>query len=194
MIRKRSVVTLVASAAVVPALVLSGCGDDSNNSASKTTSTESQGGQSATVDVASTDLGDVLVDSQGRTLYLFLADQGTTSECSGECATNWPPVEVSSAPTAGKGADASMVGTTKRSDGKTQVTYNGHPVYRFQGDKKAGDTNGEGLVAFGAGWFALSPAGDQVSGSSSGSGSSSSGSGSSSSGSGSSSSGGGSGY
>ena len=203
MIRRRSVVTLVASAAVVPALVLSACGDDSDNSASTTASTESQGGQSATVDVASTGLGDVLVDSQGRTLYLFKADNGTTSECSGECATNWPPVEVTSAPTAGKGADESMVGTTKRSDGKTQVTYNGHPVYAFQGDKKAGDTNGEGVVAFGAGWFALSPAGDQVSGSasssgsgssSSGSGSSSSGSGSGSSGSGSGSSGGGSGY
>jgi predicted lipoprotein with Yx(FWY)xxD motif len=181
MIRRRSVVTLVATAAVVPALVLSACGgDDSNNSSSTTTKSKGQTGQSATVDVANTDLGNILVDSQGRTLYLFRADQGTTSECSGECATDWPPIEVSSAPTAGKGADASMLGTTARSDGKTQVTYNGHPVYRFQGDKKAGDTNGEGLVAFGAGWFALSPAGDQVSGtsSSSGSGGSSSGSGS----------------
>ncbi len=94
-----------------------------------------------------------------------------------------------------------MVGTTERSDGTTQVTYNGHPVYRFQGDKKAGDTNGEGLVAFGAAWYTLSPAGDQITGSASSSsgGSSSSGSGSSdsgnsSSGSGSSSSGAGSGY
>jgi predicted lipoprotein with Yx(FWY)xxD motif len=185
--RKRSVVTFLASTAVIPALLLSACGDDdSNNSASSTTST-AQSSPSATVDVAKTDLGNVLVDSQGRTLYLFLADKGTTSECNGECAVDWPPAEVSGSPTAGNGADASMLGTTTRSDGKTQVTYNGHPVYRFEGDKKAGDTNGEGLVAFGAGWFAMSPAGNQVSGtaSSSGSGNSSSGSGSSSSGSGS---------
>jgi predicted lipoprotein with Yx(FWY)xxD motif len=179
--RKRSVVTFLASTAVIPALVLSACGDDdSDNSASSTTSTETQSSSSATVDVAKTDLGNVLVDSQGRTLYLFLADTGTTSECNGECANEWPPAEVSGSPTAGNGADASMLGTTTRSDGKTQVTYNGHPVYRFEGDKKAGDTNGEGLVAFGAGWFAMSPAGNQVSGtgSSSSSGSSSSGSGS----------------
>jgi predicted lipoprotein with Yx(FWY)xxD motif len=167
MIRKRSVVTLAASAAVVPVLVLGACGGDDSDNSSSTTTPKNQGAQSATVDVAKTGLGDVLVDSQGRTLYLFLADQGTTSECSGQCAVNWPPVEVGGSPTAGKGADASLIATTVRSDGKTQVTYNGHPVYSFQGDKKAGDTNGEGLVAFGAGWFALSPAGNQVSGSAS---------------------------
>jgi predicted lipoprotein with Yx(FWY)xxD motif len=164
LIRRRSVVTFFASAAVVPALVLSACGsDNSNNSSSTTTTPKNQNAQSGTVDVAQTGLGNVLVDSQGRTLYRFLADQGTTSECSGACATNWPPLEASGKPTAGKGADASMIGTTARSDGGTQVTYNGHPVYRFMGDKKAGDTNGEGLVAFGASWFALSPAGVQIS-------------------------------
>jgi predicted lipoprotein with Yx(FWY)xxD motif len=164
LIRRRSVVTFVASAAVVPALVLSACGsDNSNNSSSTTTTPNSQDAPPSTVDVAETGLGNVLVDSQGRTLYRFLADQGTTSECSGACATNWPPLEASGKPTAGKGADPSMIGTTARSDGGTQVTYNGHPVYTFMGDKKAGDTNGEGLVAFGAGWFALSPAGVQIS-------------------------------
>jgi predicted lipoprotein with Yx(FWY)xxD motif len=181
MSRRRSAVTLLASTAVISALLLSACGGDSNsNNASSTTRPETKSGSSTTVDVANTDLGDILVDSQGRTLYLFLADHGTTSECSGECANDWPPVEVSGSPTAGNGAEASMLGTTVRSDGKTQVTYNGHPVYRFEGDKQAGDTKGEGLVAFGAGWYALSPSGDQVSGtgSSSGSGSSSSGSGS----------------
>jgi predicted lipoprotein with Yx(FWY)xxD motif len=164
LIRRRSVVTFVASAAVVPALILSACGsDNSNNSSSTTTTPNSQDAPPSTVDVAETGLGNVLVDSQGRTLYRFLADQGTTSECSGACATNWPPLEASGKPTAGKGADPSMIGTTARSDGGTQVTYNGHPVYTFMGDKKPGDTNGEGLVAFGAGWFALSPAGVQIS-------------------------------
>ena len=204
MTRSRSVLTVLASAAVVPALILSACGDDdSDNSSSATTSSKSPSGQSDTVDVASSDLGKILVDLQGRALYLFLKDSGTTSECSDECANDWPPVTTQGTPTTGTGADASMVGTTTRSDGTTQVTYNGHPVYRFEGDKKAGDTNGEGLVAFGAAWYALSPAGDQVTGSGSsssgGSGSSTSGSGSSSSGSstssnGSSTSGSGSGY
>ena len=134
MIRKRSIVTVLAGAAVVPALVLSACGDDDDSSsASTTTQPETQNGQSATVDVAKTDLGNVLVDAQGRTLYLFLKDTGKTSECSGECATNWPPLEVSGTPTAGQGADASMVATTARSDGMTQVTYNGHPVYTLPG-------------------------------------------------------------
>ena len=115
MIRKRSIVTVLAGAAVVPALVLSACGDDDDSSsASATTQPETQNGQSATVDVAKTDLGNVLVDAQGRTLYLFLKDTGKTSECSGECATNWPPLEVSGTPTAGQGADASMVATSAR--------------------------------------------------------------------------------
>ncbi|MCU1378327.1 MAG: hypothetical protein JWN29_1310 [Acidimicrobiales bacterium] len=175
MIRKRSIVTFLAGAAVVPALVLSGCGSSGSGSAGA-----SPASQSATVDVAKTGLGNVLVDSQGRTLYLFLKDSGTTSECTGACATAWPPLEASSMPTAANGADASLVGTTSRSDGKTQVTYNGHPVYLFQGDTKAGDTTGQAKVAFGAGWFALSAAGTQVSGS----GSSSGGSGSSGGGSG----------
>jgi predicted lipoprotein with Yx(FWY)xxD motif len=171
---KRSIVTFLAGAAVVPALALSGCGSSgSGKSASSSPAASpaaSSATKSATVDVAKTGLGNVLVDSQGRTLYLFLADKGTTSECTGACATAWPPLEASSMPTAANGAEASLVGTTMRSDGKTQVTYNGHPVYLFQGDTKPGDTTGQAVVAFGAGWFALSPAGAQVSGSGSSSG------------------------
>jgi predicted lipoprotein with Yx(FWY)xxD motif len=75
---------------------------------------------------------------------------------------------VSGTPTAGSGAEASLVGTTTRSDGTSQVTYNGHPVYRYSGDQKPGDTAGEGLDAFGAEWYVLSPAGDQVTGGSGG--------------------------
>jgi ketosteroid isomerase-like protein len=67
-------------------------------------------------------------------------------------------------PTVGSGANASMIGTTARSDGKPQVTYNGHPLYLYAGDQKAGDTNGQGVTAFGAAWYALSAAGNQVSG------------------------------
>ena len=107
------------------------------------------------------------MDSQGRTLYLFKKDTGTTSNCTGACAASWPPLAASGTPKIGGGANASLVGTTKRSDGTSQVTYNGHPAYTFSGDSNAGDTNGQGVVAFGAAWFALSPSGNQLSGSSS---------------------------
>jgi predicted lipoprotein with Yx(FWY)xxD motif len=126
--------------------------------------------RTATVHVASTSLGKILVDSHGRTLYLFKRDTGTSSKCSGACAAAWPPLRASGKPTAAGGAKAALVKTTKRSDGQRQVTYNGHPVYRFIGDTKPGDTNGEGLTAFGGRWYAVSAAGKQVTGSGSGSG------------------------
>jgi predicted lipoprotein with Yx(FWY)xxD motif len=118
--------------------------------------------QPATVAVAANKLGSILVDSQGRTLYLFEADQGTTSACSGTCATAWPPLIANGQATAGNGANSSLVGTTQRADGSAQVTYNGHPVYGFAKDQKAGDTNGEALTAFGGEWYALSPAGTAI--------------------------------
>jgi predicted lipoprotein with Yx(FWY)xxD motif len=197
-------ITFLAGAAALPliALAVAGCGgsnDDNNASANNpttpTTSAVSSGG-SATVDVASAgDLGSVLVDSQGRTIYLFGKDTGTTSTCTGACASAWPPVRANGTPTAGSGANASMIGTTPRSDGKPQVTYNGHPLYLFSMDQNPGDTNGEGLTAFGGSWFAVSPAGNQVTGAASSSGSSTSSSGTStSSGGTSTSSGGGFGY
>jgi predicted lipoprotein with Yx(FWY)xxD motif len=116
-----------------------------------------------TLGVRSTRLGKILVDSQGRTLYLFKKDSGTKSACFGACATAWPPLRAAGKPKVGTGARASMVASTKRSDGSPQVTYNGHPLYRFRGDAKAGDTNGEDLNAFGGRWFAVSAAGKQVS-------------------------------
>jgi predicted lipoprotein with Yx(FWY)xxD motif len=113
------------------------------------------------VRVAKTQLGRVLVDSQGRTLYLFTKDSASTSACSGMCATFWPPLKAGGKPTAGRGASASLLGTT--TGGATQVTYNGHPLYTFAKDTKARDVNGEGVTAFGGQWFAVSPAGNRVS-------------------------------
>jgi predicted lipoprotein with Yx(FWY)xxD motif len=124
------------------------------------------------VNVANSGLGQILVDSQGRTLHLFQADTGTTSACFGACATAWPPLRATGQPTVGGGANASLVGTTTRSDGNPQVTYNGHPLYTFIQGKKPGDTTGQGLTAFGGGWFVLSPAGNQIAGSASTSGAS----------------------
>ena len=124
----------------------------------------------AVVSTAKTSLGRVLVNSNGRTLYLFSRDSGTTSECSGACAVNWPPLRVTGKPTIGSGAKASLIATTTRADGARQVTYNGHPLYLFKGDGKAGDTKGEALNAFGGNWYALSPAGNEVQAPSSGGG------------------------
>ena len=122
-------------------------------------------GQSATVAVANENLSKILVDSQGRRLYLFRRDSGTKSACTGACAIDWPPLRATGKPTVGGGATASIVATTARSDGKPQVTYNGHPLYLFSGDQKPGDTNGEGVNAFGGLWYALSSAGNQIVGS-----------------------------
>jgi predicted lipoprotein with Yx(FWY)xxD motif len=106
-----------------------------------------------------------LVDSAGRTLYLFKADSRTKSACSGACATAWPPLLVTSKPIGGTGLTASKLGTiTRPGGGRKQVSYNGHPLYLFIKDKKPGQTTGQGLTAFGAAWFTVSPAGNQIGG------------------------------
>jgi predicted lipoprotein with Yx(FWY)xxD motif len=114
------------------------------------------------VGTASTALGTILVDSQGRTLYLFTHDSGSTSMCSGACATAWPPLVANGTPTATSGANAALLGTSKRADGTTQVTYHGHPLYRFVNDVNPGQTNGQGVVAFGGSWFAVTAAGNEA--------------------------------
>ena len=173
MTRSRSL-TFLAGAAAVPlvALTVAGCGGGGSSSHASAAPAKHASARTATIGVASTGLGRVLVDSQGRTIYLFKKDTGPKSTCFGACASNWPPVRVTGKPTVGSGATASMLGTTERSDGKPQVTYNGHPLYLFQGDNAPGDTNGQAITAFGAAWFAVSPAGNQVSGTGSTSGSS----------------------
>jgi predicted lipoprotein with Yx(FWY)xxD motif len=118
----------------------------------------------ATIAVKSSSLGQILVDGKGMTLYLFEKDTGTTSMCSGSCAQFWPPVTTKGAAKAGSGIMASKLGTTMRSDGKTQVTYNGHPLYYYAGDQKPGDVNGQGQNAFGALWYVMSPAGNAITG------------------------------
>src|SRR3954447_3408307 len=114
------------------------------------------------VSTATTSLGRILVDPHGHTLYLFEKDRNGKSACSGACASAWPPLIARGKPRAGAGAKASRLGTTKRSDGRLQVTYNHHPLYTFIKDTKKGQTNGEGLTAFGGTWDALSAAGAKV--------------------------------
>jgi len=114
------------------------------------------------VSTAKTSLGRILVNSRGRTLYLFAKDTNGKSHCTGMCATFWPPLITSGNPRAGADTRASLLGTTRRADGRRQVTYNHHPLYTFVKDKREGQTNGEGLNAFGANWYAVSPAGARV--------------------------------
>jgi predicted lipoprotein with Yx(FWY)xxD motif len=113
----------------------------------------------AVVKVEKTKIGKVMTNSSLHTLYMFRADHGTTSACYGRCATTWPPLITKGKPVAGAGVKASLLGTTKRKDGKLQVTYKKHPLYTYVVDKKPGQTTGEGSKLFGAGWYALTPTG-----------------------------------
>src|SRR5437667_2127948 len=114
------------------------------------------------VSTASTSLGPILVNSRGHTLYLFAKDRNGKSACSGSCARFWPPLLSQGNPTAGPGVKPSLIGTTRRSNGSRQETYNRHPLYTFALDKLAGQTKGEGNFAFGAKWYAVSARGTAV--------------------------------
>lgn len=111
------------------------------------------------LDVAESELGSILVDAEGRTLYVFLNDSGGESTCYGECAANWPALETDGEPQAGEGVEASLLGTTEREDGTLQVTYNEMPLYQFAGDEAPGDTNGQGI---GDVWYVISVEGEPI--------------------------------
>jgi len=114
----------------------------------------------ATVMVSKNDkLGQIVADSEGKTLYLYTKDSKDTSNCYDKCAQNWPPLLTTGAPKAGDGADAGLLGTTARTDGTTQVTYNGWPLYYWIKDQKPGDATGQDV---GGVWYVLSPKGEQV--------------------------------
>jgi predicted lipoprotein with Yx(FWY)xxD motif len=143
------------------ALLAAACGGSNSPSAAASPSSASA---PATVAVATNSkLGPILVDGAGRTLYLFVADTAGTSTCYQSCAQYWPPLLTSGAPQAGAGANASLLSTTKRTDGTTEVTYGGHPLYYVVTDHNPGDATGQAVNNFGALWFAVGPDGKQVS-------------------------------
>jgi predicted lipoprotein with Yx(FWY)xxD motif len=107
-------------------------------------------------------LGQIIVDGRGRSLYLFEKDTHGRSACAGVCAQYWPPLLTNGGSIALKGAKTSLLGSIHRADGTRQVSYAGHPLYLFSGDTKRGQTNGEGLHDFGAGWYALTPSGKKI--------------------------------
>jgi predicted lipoprotein with Yx(FWY)xxD motif len=148
-------------AIAILAVLLSACGSTSPSSTG--TPPPTQGSQSGvSVGTTSGSLGTFLAGPDGKTLYLFEADTTSKSTCSGACAQSWLPLTTTAAPVAGSGVMQSLLSTSPRGDGTMQVVYNGHPLYYYTGDTKAGDTNGEGSTAFGAGWDVVSPAGKKI--------------------------------
>jgi predicted lipoprotein with Yx(FWY)xxD motif len=141
-------------------------GGNESESENKSASSEAPAGAESGAAVISLgnakELGMILVDSNGMTVYDFHKDKGTASSCYGACAQAWPPVLSEGEPTVGNGASASKLGTTERKDGTTQVTYAGHPLYTFVEDQKPGEAHGNDVSAFGAQWYALKGSGEEA--------------------------------
>lgn len=159
----------IAPVLAVLVLTLAACGSSNSSpgstagtSAATTEATADTTGGAAQIGTTKGDLGEYLVDGQGNTVYLFEQDTGSTSTCSGQCAQVWPPVITTGAPTATGAADASKLGTTKRTDGTVQVTYGGHPLYTYTPDGGPGKTTGQGVDSFGAEWYVVAPSGGKL--------------------------------
>lgn len=145
-------------------LLLAACGSDNKGSSSSSNTTTTSGATtttsgattttggtaaSATVAVATSSLGSILVDNKGMTLYVW--DNDTTagkSNCTGACAQAWPPLMATGTPTYGTGLNASMFSTLTRDDGSKQLAVNGKPLYLWANDQKPGDTTGQGVNGF----------------------------------------------
>ena len=165
---------VVAIAPVILAFALAACG--SSNSSAKddpvvsadTTAKDASTQPAAAsprgpkIKVVNSDYGRILSNGRGRALYLFTADHGKGSNCSGDCATAWPPYIVKRAPTAVSGAKPGLVGTTRRGDGRLQATYAGHPVYYYISDNEPGEVLCQAVSEFGGYWYVLRANGKAV--------------------------------
>ncbi|GAA2669517.1 hypothetical protein [Streptomyces lunalinharesii] len=173
--RKTAATAVTAVAVALAAAVTGGCGTGSGGTGPAPARTPSATGPSASapptaipsagpvaVHARSGPLGPLLVDGQGRALYLFTADRGRESTCYGDCAKRWPPLLVRGAPTAGSGVREELLGTTARRDGSRQVTYHEQPLYYFYRDKRPGDVRGQGADDHSGTWYVLGPAGNRV--------------------------------
>jgi predicted lipoprotein with Yx(FWY)xxD motif len=147
----------VVAVAALFALAMAGCSDDGGTDDGAEAPPEETA--EATVAVEDSDLGQIIVDDEGKTLYVFLADEGSDSTCYDDCEAAWPPLTVDGDPVAGEGVDAALLGTTEREDGSTQVTLDGHPLYYFGSDETADDINGQGV---GEVWYVVSPEGEAI--------------------------------
>jgi predicted lipoprotein with Yx(FWY)xxD motif len=160
---KKSLFTLAPAALAV---VVSGCGGGGGGGGGGGAYGAAQPASKpvgAAITVKASKLGNLLVDAQGRTLYLFEADKTSASTCYSACASVWPPLTTSGgAPTAGAQVNGLQLSTTKRSDGKAEVTYNGHPLYYYAGDTAPGAVTGQGLNQFGGKWYVVAPSGSKI--------------------------------
>jgi predicted lipoprotein with Yx(FWY)xxD motif len=146
---------------------LAACGGDTTDETPPTDDTTTEPDDGATDDGAMTDgstvmtadseLGTILVDGDGMTLYLFTNDSPDTSVCEGDCLVAWPPLEGEA--TAGEGVDESLLGSFERSDGSTQASYNGWPLYYWAQDTEPGDVTGQGVNDV---WWVVSPEGEPI--------------------------------
>jgi predicted lipoprotein with Yx(FWY)xxD motif len=173
---------LAATTLAVAGLAVAGCGSSSSSNSGKTESSgypatsasttsksaaaPAAAGAGTAIATEHTKLGTILTAGPKHlTVYLFAADTGSTSTCSGACAQVWPPVTTTGAPKAEGEAVAADLGTTTRSEGAKQVTYKGHPLYWYVSDSQAGETTGQGVQSFGAAWWVLAPSGSEITGS-----------------------------
>ena len=150
--------------AFIAAVACGGSTASTSTSASSSPSASAAHGQATIAAATNGKLGKILVDGSGKTLYLFEKDTSTASTCYGSCATYWPPVLTGGAPQAGAGVDGMLLGTTKRTDGSTEVTYAGHPLYYVVTDHNPGDATGQDVTNFGAAWYVVGPDGKKVGG------------------------------
>jgi len=157
-----SVAGLAALALVAAACTGGGSSSSGAGSYGAAPTTSSGLPSAAIVDLRGSKLGQTLVDGQGRTLYLFEADQAGKSACNGACTSAWPPYLSNGTPHAGTGVTGALLGTSVRGAGGTQVTYHGHPLYYYAGDSRPGDAAGQGLDQFGAKWYVLAPSGNKI--------------------------------
>jgi predicted lipoprotein with Yx(FWY)xxD motif len=175
---KTKLAHLLALAAIVALMALAGCGGGdggghygnggstgSEETAAATAAPNPEEGATFVSVAAVPGLGRVIVDSKGLTLYSFAADGDGASTCYGRCATTWPPLLSAGEPFASNGAQPALVGTAKRKDGATQVTYAGRPLYTYAADQAPGDASGDGLHSFGDAWRAMTPSGTAPGGS-----------------------------
>jgi predicted lipoprotein with Yx(FWY)xxD motif len=167
---------LLITAALCALVPLAGCGggDDETTTPAETTTGEvasatkdkqpagGQEGSGVTVATHSSDYGTIVTNGGGRALYLFEKETSDRSQCYGACAQAWPPLLTKGEPRAAGGAEASKLGTTKRSDGATQVTYNGHPVYYYVDDTAPGEVGCQNVNEFGGLWLVVDPSGNAI--------------------------------
>jgi predicted lipoprotein with Yx(FWY)xxD motif len=159
--------------AAITVLAFAGCGSsDSNASGAESTAAETVPAEAPTtatpaangpkIKLVDSDYGTILSNGRGRALYLFTADHGKGSNCSGDCASAWPPYIVKSTPVAGPGVKAGKIGATRRSDGRLQATYAGHPVYFYVSDNEPGEVLCQAVSEFGGYWYVIRASGQPV--------------------------------